>query len=427
MLQSLYRTLTHLGGPLIECYLNRRTAAGKEDAQRRHERMGRPTLPRPPGPLIWLHAASVGEALSVLTLIDRLLALDPSRSILVTTGTVTSAGLMALRLPPRAFHQYVPVDRPDWVAGFLDYWHPDLALWIESELWPNLLWQTRQRGIAAVLINARISDRSFRRWQRVPRLIGSLLASFRLCLAQSEADAKRLRALGAAEVRCPGNLKYSAAPPPADEPELVRLRAIFGQRPLWLLVSSHPGEDQYALATHATLAPRLPSLMTLIVPRHPKRGAEIAALARNHGLSAALRSECGTPPTDTAVYVADTLGEMGLWLRLTPVACIGGSLIPHGGHNPIEPAQLGCAIIHGPHMFNFREIVAELSAANAALAVTDGTDLSEAVAALLTDGKRRQRLSDAALVVAERNRLAIESTLEALAPLLPPGVSPPNP
>ncbi|HEY0832885.1 MAG TPA: glycosyltransferase N-terminal domain-containing protein, partial [Azospirillum sp.] len=209
MLQSLYRGLTSIAGPAVRFYLDRRRAAGKEDPQRQAERLGHASHPRPDGPLVWFHAASVGEANSILVLVDRLLERAPDLTVLLTTGTVTSAALMGRRLPARAIHQYVPVDLPDAVARFLDHWRPDLVLWIESEIWPNLLGAIRTRGIPAALVNARMSARSFARWRRLPGFIGGLLGTFRVALAQTDADAGRLRALGAANVACVGNLKFS--------------------------------------------------------------------------------------------------------------------------------------------------------------------------------------------------------------------------
>jgi 3-deoxy-D-manno-octulosonic-acid transferase len=418
MLQTIYRGLTAIGGPAIRLYLARRQAAGKEDPARRGERLGIASCPRPAGRLIWFHAASVGESLSVLVLIQRLLDRHPGLSVLVTTGTVTSAELMARRLPPGAVHQYIPVDRAAYVRRFLDHWRPDLALWVESEIWPNLLWEIGRRGIPAALINARMSARSFRRWRKVPGFIGPLLAPFRLSLTQTEVEADRLRQLGAADVRSVGNLKFSAEPLPADDIALTDLRRALADRPVWLLASTHPGEEEIAAAVHTALSDRLPDLLTILAPRHPQRGADIATLLSARGLTAARRAEGALPAPGDAVYIADTMGEMGLLFRLCPVVCIGGSLVPHGGHNPIEPAQLGCAVLYGPHMTNFAEMTAELEMAGAARPVADAGDLTETVGRLLTDEDARMTLAEAALRVAERNRLAVDAVVTALIPLL---------
>src|SRR5690349_21323236 len=359
MLQTIYRGLTEIGGPAIRLYLARRRAAGKEDPVRRLERLGVASCPRPPGRLAWFHAASVGESVSVLVLIHRLTERYPDLSVLITTGTVTSAELMAKRLPARALHHYVPVDRMPYVRRFLDHWKPDLALWIESEIWPNLLSEIGRRRIPAALVNARMSAGSFRNWGRVPGFIGPLLSVFRLCLAQTEAEADRLRHLGARDVRCVGNLKFSAEPLPADPAVLEVLRHAFKDRPVWLLASSHPGEEEVAADVHAALRDRLPGLLTVIAPRHPQRGGEIGALLAGRGLAAVRRSDGALPGAEHEVYVADTVGELGLFFRLAPVVCIGGSLVPHGGHNPVEPAQLGCAVLYGPHMTNFSEVSAQ--------------------------------------------------------------------
>ncbi len=426
MLQTLYRGLTHVGEPAIRYYLHRRRLAGKEDAARQDERLGISSRARPPGTLVWFHAASVGESLSILILINRLVAADPDINILVTTGTVTSAQLMAQRLPRRAFHQFVPVDRPSYVTRFLDHWRPDLVLWIESEIWPNMLWEIGRRGLPAALVNARMSERSFLRWRRVPGFIEPLIGAFRLCLAQTAADGERLRQLGSPDVRSIGNLKYSAEPPPAAPEALAALAQAVSGRPLWLLASGHPGEDAIAADVHAALAPRLPGLLTVIAPRHPHRGGAIQALLAERGLAAGRRAAGDLPVAEHAAYIADTMGEMGVLYRLAPVVCIGGSLVPHGGQNPIEPAQLGCAVVFGPHMGNFAEVARELVEAEAALPVADGTGLADAVGRLLADSAARQSLACAGTRVTDRHRQVASIALEALRPLLiDVGIQPP--
>ena len=427
MLHTLYRGLTRIGGPALRYYLHRRQLAGKEDPARQGERLGVPSRARPEGPLVWFHAASVGESLSILTLIERLTAADPRLRVLVTTGTVTSAALMAERLPPRALHQFVPVDRPGYVERFLDHWHPDLTLWVESEIWPNMLWEIGRRRLRAALINARMSERSFKRWRWFPGFIGSLLGTFRVLLAQTAADAERLRQLGAAEVRSVGNLKFAAQPPPADAVKLAALGQAIGSRPVWLFASSHPGEDEIAAEVHQALAPRFPGLLTMIAPRHPARGGAIQEMLRDRGLGVARRSQGALPSGRDAVYLADTMGEMGVFYRLAPLVCVGGSFVPHGGQNPIEPVQLGCAVLFGPCMTNFAEITAELLASGAAREVGDRAKLIEAVAGLLGDQTARARLAEAgAGVLARHRRKVADEALEALRPLLAEaGIAPP--
>lgn len=421
MLQSLYRGLTTLAGPAVRLYLDRRLAAGKEDSARRGERFGTAARPRPPGRLAWIHAASVGEANSVLVLIDRLLAETPDLTVLMTTGTVTSAELMARRLPERAFHQYVPVDLPAAVDRFLDHWRPDLVLWTESEIWPNLLAAVRTRGIPAALVNARMSERSFNRWRCASGLITPLLSTFQVTLAQSEEDADRLRRLGAPGVVSVGNLKFSAEPPPADPTALETLRAACAGRPVWLLASTHPGEDELAATVHEALAARLPGLLTLLIPRHAHRGTDIAALLRGRGLTVSRRGEGTLPAATDAVHIADTMGEMGLFYRLAPVVCMGGSFVPHGGQNPVEPALLGCAVLYGPHMWNFAEITRQLEGAGGALPVPGTEALPDAVGRLLSDEAARARVVAGATAVTEGNRRIVDRALAALAPVLGAG------
>jgi 3-deoxy-D-manno-octulosonic-acid transferase len=360
----------------------------------------------------------VGEAVSVLPLLERIRETRPGLTFLVTTGTVTSARLMADRLPDDAVHQYVPLDRPQWVRAFLGHWRPDLALWVESEFWPILLSETRARGIPAVLVNARISPRSFAKWRRAPGLIRELLASFALCLAQDEQDAAWLRALGAAHVRLPGNLKFAGPPPPADFTALAAIERVVEGRPCWLAASTHRGEEDIIATAHSALAVARPGLLTIVIPRHPTRGPEIAAMLRGRGLKTAVRSADEPITPDTAVYLADTMGELGVFYRLSNVAFVGGSLVVRGGQNVLEAAKLGCAIVHGPHMENFRAIAAELGAAGASATVHDAGDLAAAIGPLLDDPVLREQRGAAALRVANAKTGILDAVLRELGPFL---------
>ncbi len=421
---AIYRGLTYVAAPLVGAYLARRRAAGKEDASRLGERMGHATRPRPRGPLVWVHGASVGESLSALPLVERLLAERQDLHVLVTTGTVTSAAIMAQRLPDRAFHQYVPVDGVPFVKRFLGHWRPDLALWVESDLWPNLLAETRRRGTPVLLLNARMSARSFARWRRMRSLIRPLLTGFALCLAQNPAEAARLAELGAPRVKTVGNLKYAAVPLPADEDDLRRLDEALGVRPRWLAASTHAGEEEIVAAVHRRITAGHPGLISLIVPRHPGRGPAIAAQLAANGFSVAVRSGGQTPAPGTEIYVADTMGELGLFYRLSPVAFVGGSLVPHGGHNLLEPGQLGCAIVHGSHMTNFRGIADEMDGAGAALEVSDERTLAAAVDGLLRDPARAAGMTAAAARIAAGKGVILDAVMAEVTPFLgpaPPG------
>jgi len=419
---SLYRGLTEIGTPIIEFLLARRQARGKEDPNRIPERRGLAGRDRPDGVLVWLHAASVGEAQSALALIDRILRARPQLQILVTTGTLTSARLMAERLPGRSFHQFVPIDRLAWIRRFLDHWRPDLVLWMESELWPNALSELRRREIPAIMVNARMSARSFRRWRSFSGAAAHLLSTFNLCLAQTELQAERLRALGAAQVRFRGNLKFSAAPLPAGGIELESLRRDVDGRPLWLAASTHPGEDAMVFEAHRLMRRTMPNLLTVLVPRHPSRGNEITEEMAATELKVARRSLGETVEPDTEFYLGDTLGELGLFYRLTGIAFIGGSMAAHGGHNPLEAAQLDCAILHGPDMANFETIAAELSRRGGAIEVGDAATLADAVAAFLKAPERRMAAAKTAADVAHENADAVEKVFAEIEPFLVGGI-----
>ena len=413
MLLPLYRLLTRMAGPMIGLYLRRRQAKGREDPERLPERLGHPGVPRPAGPLLWCHAASVGEAISVLPLLERFRMENGGWHILLTTGTVTSAQLVSERAPEGVIHQYVPVDRPGGVTRFLDHWRPQLAVWVESELWPNLISFTHDRGIPMVLLNGRMSDRSATGWRRWPRTAQSLLGSFDLILPQTAEDAARFIRLGAPRVEVRGNLKSAAPPLPYDAGELRRLQAIIGNRPCWVAASLHPGEDEAVAAVHAALLRELPDLLTIVVPRHPHRGVTWAETSLVH-LNPQLRSRGDWP--DGAVYIADTLGELGLFYRLAKVAFVGGSLVEVGGHNPLEPARLGAAILFGPYVHNFGEVCESLRAAGGAYYTRDAETLAKAVWALLDDDPLRRQMVDAAARVAAAESQVLDQVLAALAP-----------
>ncbi len=416
---------TAAGAPLLRAHLRWRAARGKEVAERLGERRGEGAA-RPAGRLLWLHAASVGETLSLLPLLKALTARAPDLSVLVTTGTVTAAALLAQRLPPalagRVEHRFAPLDVPRWVERFLAGWRPDAGALVESELWPNLIRAARRRGVPLALVNARLSERSARRWRRwAPGLAREMLSAFSPVLAQTPADAARLGALGARLALCLGNLKDAAPPLPADPAELARLRDAAAGRPVFLAASTHPGEEAVVLEAHRRAAARVPGLLTVIAPRHPHRGPAVAAEAR--GLAVARRAAGEAPGAGTAVYVADTLGELGLLYRLAGVCLVGGSLVPHGGQNPQEPARLGCPILLGPHTANFAEPVARLLAAGGALRV-EGNDPAGALASLvvgmLSNPDRARAMAEAAAATVAAAEDLPGRVADALLRSLPP-------
>lgn len=424
---ALYGALARFPAPpLARWWLARRAQRGKEDPTRLHERFGRPSLPRPVGALVWLHAASVGESLSLLPLIAGLRKSRPDLEILVTTGTLTSARLMAERLPEGAAHQFAPIDTAPAISAFLDYWRPTLLALTESELWPTMLREARRRGVSTVLLSARVSETSARNWRWAPRSIRALLGCFDLILPQTEAIAERFAALGAApgSLRVAGALKEAATPLPVAEEELEALRAVLGARPRWLAASTHPGEEAPAIEAHVALKETRPRLLTLIAPRHPHRAEAVAAMVEERGLRLKRRSDGDWPDDATEVYLIDTLGELGLWYRLAPIVFLGGSLAPVGGHNPLEPARLGAAILHGPNVHNFLEDFRRLKGADAAQEVRMGETLKAALSELMTeDGEpnaRARAMAERAFEATLGGDRVIGRILSALEPLLPP-------
>jgi 3-deoxy-D-manno-octulosonic-acid transferase len=412
----LYRLGCVFGSPLAFRLLTRRLKRGKEHPERMTERLGQASIARPAGPLVWVHGASVGEMLAVISLIERLRA--QHFAVLVTSGTVTSAALAEQRLPDGVLHQFVPLDVPRFVQRFLDHWRPGLALFVESDLWPNLICSCAARRIPMIVINGRLSERSFSRWRRVPGVIAALLKRFDLCLTQSAADAERYAKLGAPRVSATGNLKLDLPAPPADDAVLGRLKQIVGKRPVVVAASTHPGEEAAVIGAHRRLRAKFPTLLTIIVPRHPARGESIAEIAKSAGVAIALRSRRAQPMPDIGVYIADTLGELGLMYRLAPIAFMGGSLAHHGGQNPIEAIRLGAAVIHGPHVWNFADIYASLDAAHGAEQVADEEALAARLGVWLAAPAVRQATADAAAATVQKLSGALERTWTALDPYL---------
>ncbi len=411
-----YRLLSAAAAPLAPWLLARRLKRGKEHGARLTERLGQTQLARPNGPLVWLHGASVGELISVLPLIDRIARRGVG--VLVTSGTVTSGGIAEQRLPRGIIHQFVPLDAPRFVRRFLDHWRPDLALFVESDLWPNMMIEASQRQVPMILVNGRLSPRSLRRWRYLPSAIVSLLRRLDLCLARTPADATRFSELGATHIVITGNLKLDVPAPPADAAKLAALQEETAGRTIIAATSTHAGEETAVIAAHLALRAKYPDLLTLIAPRHPERGAGIAEIAVAAGLNPMLRSSGELPDGVVDIYIADTVGELGLIYRLAPIVFIGGSLIRRGGQNPIEAAKLGAAILHGPHVWNFAELYGALDAARGAKRIDDAKGLIDALAAVLADPAECAVIADVAKTTVESLGGALERTLQALDPYL---------
>jgi 3-deoxy-D-manno-octulosonic-acid transferase len=410
-----YRLATMALTPFVPLALRRRLSRGKEDAARIRERLGYASLPRPARQLVWIHGASMGETMAVLPLIGELLK-APNRIVLVTSGTVTSARLMAERLPHGAIHQFTPVDTPFATARFLDYWKPDIGLFVESEIWPNMLSGARKRGVKLALINGRMSARSFKGWGYARKTASKILSFYDLCLAQDDETATRLSKLGARDVQVSGNLKADAPPLPADENKLAALRHAIGNRPVLLAASTHPGEDETILPAYDAMKAKIPNLLAIIAPRHAERGAEIAMLC---GTRPVLRRALGAEPAaDTAIYVADTMGELGLFYRLSDFVFMGGSLVPHGGQNPLEPARLHRTVIAGPHTENFVRAYDAIFSAQGLGRVHSSGEIAALATSLIADPTKAQALGDAAARGADELGGAVEKTRSAIETLL---------
>ncbi len=412
----VYRSLSRVATPLAGALVRHRLKRGKEDEARVGERKGLTDTERPPGPLVWMHGASVGEVLAVAGLVERMRAMNIR--VLLTSGTVTSAAIVARRFPPDVIHQFIPYDSPRFVARFLDHWQPSFALFVESDLWPNLILSGAERRIPMIVVNGRMSQRSFQRWRTAPAMMGALLSRFEMCLVQSQGDADRFAALGSPHVFNTGNLKFDVPAPPADPQKLEQLTRAVQSRPVVLASSTHPGEEEVVLDMHRRLAAYFPGLLTIVVPRHPERGQQVAQLTGPLSLRVAVRSKDQLPSPETDIYVADTMGELGLFYRLSPIVFVGGSLVNHGGQNPIEPIKLGAAVLHGPHVGNFAEIYRALDEAGGARLAGDGEALAKQVGGWLDNRDARQRAAVSGRAVVGRLGGALDRTMTALEPYL---------
>lgn len=419
LLLHAYRVLTSLISPLLYVFIQIRRLRGKEDAVRLRERFGHPAYARPEGVLIWVHAASVGEMMSCLHLIKALSSKRPDATLMLTTGTVSSARMAQSKLPEGVLHHYMPIDTPASVARFQSHFRPNLVLWVESELWPNHLENLRREKIPVLLINARMSVRSARRWALFPNASRQLLSTFTAVYAGSDADAARFARLQAQPLYMTGNIKYDAPALQADATALNALTELFRKRPIWCAASTHEGEDAIILDAHKRIAHTIPDVLTIIAPRHPQRAASIVKFAASQQLYAARRSLEETVEKTTALYLADTMGELGNLFRLCDIIFVGGSLVARGGHNPIEPARLNCALITGPHTYNFTDIYAHFTAALAVEIVKDAASLASAVCNLMLSLDLRNERAHAASAVVAAQAGATRNILKHALQLLP--------
>ncbi|RZI46896.1 3-deoxy-D-manno-octulosonic acid transferase [Candidatus Finniella inopinata] len=351
----LYRFLSLATSPFICLWLRYRLRLGLEEKSRLTERYGISSLPRLTGRLIWIHAASVGETVSLVPLLKLYKENYPDHTLLLTTTTVTACRIAKERLNGVCVHQYIPFDVSMWAHRFLKFWQPSLAIFTESELWPNLIWHTKRQGIPLILLNARLSDRSYRRWRRFRFLSKALLGKFEICLAPSETIAHRLGQLGAPRIQLSPHLKFAAEPLPVNLEKLERFQSLTVGRSVWVAASTHPGEEKILLNAHQVLRRKFEDLLLILVPRHPDRAQEVRQVCDDVGETACLYSG-QEPDGKTSILIGDTIGDLGLFFRLSKIVFIGGSLVPTGGHNPIEPALLKCAVLYGPHHYNFREV-----------------------------------------------------------------------
>ncbi len=417
MMLGLYRRGMAAFHGFVPGLLAKRAAKGKEDPARFRERLGETDVARPAGGLVWLHGVSVGESVSALPVIERLRAERPDLTVLITTATTTSADILSRRLPDGVIHQYAPVDTPQAVAAFLDHWRPDLAIFIESDIWPNILGDLTARKVPHALISARITEKTFRGWQRFKGTMARLLGGYALIMAQDTASEERLRAMKVTPGPR-GNLKTIGAPLPVDAEKLAELTAQTAGRFVFLAASTHYGEDP--LIARALQIPLAEGDLLVLAPRHPLRAADIRLDLEAIGFKVAQRSKDEPVAAETQVYLADTLGELGTLFCAANLVIMGGSFLTGiGGHNPLEPARLGKAVITGPDIANWQGIFADLLAADAAFKALGPQDLTFMAQQLRQPPEMIAMANAAALRVSQAEAGTLDTVWTALLPLLP--------
>ena len=410
---KLYKIVGYIISPLLPLLLFIRQLNGKEDPSRKYEKLGRTEMSRPDGKLIWIHCASVGESNSALALVGELLK-DKKLHVLMTTGTLSSASLMVKKLPKRAMHQFNPLDTPQIINKFLNHWQPNSIIWTESEIWPNILSEIKYRNIPCASVNATISKKSFNKWQLHSKTIKEILSTFSVVLAQTEKKSRMLKSLGAKNVKCVGNLKFTVGTPEVNHIKLRELKNVIGDREVVCYSSTHKGEEEIAINIHKNLRKTHKDLLTIILPRHPNRKDEVESLLDRSESSYAFRSEGALPCKDTDIYVADTFGEIGTFYAACPIVFMGGSLSPYhdGGHNPIEPSKFGCAVLSGDKISAFEEIFDDLR--GSCKIVKSEQSLQKNISDLLKDNRKVKALSKEALKIAGKDNTILKDVLVEL-------------
>ena len=412
LLYAAYRVATNIALPFAFNGVRRKLKAHDVPVARIEERKGHATQPRPKGPLLWFHAASVGESLSVLALITRMGEMRPELSFLVTSGTATSAALVARRLPPRTLHQYAPLDAAKPLDRFLKHWQPDAALFVESELWPQMIVRSFDAGIPLALVNARLSNTSLTNWGKRPKTFRMILSRFEILLTQTKAMGVALIKAGADPQKVQGgtDLKSTSVPLPVDPKLSAQLHKTFGNRPVWVAASTHDGEEEIVLQAHKTLLNYFPDLCLILAPRHPERGGAVQQFTQDAGLTHRRRSD-GQDAGDAQVYLADTMGELGNWYDIGKFVFLGGSLSDIGGHNPYEVAQAGLPVITGPFVRNFDETYDSLTKLGGSVTAASAHEIAAQAAKWLQDVQALKTASQAA----EQFVLADTETLDTVA------------
>lgn len=372
----LYQTLIILLFPLIYGWLFYRLHQGKETHISFKEKLCKSLKPRPEGKLVWVHLASVGEFISAVPLIKELQKKNPNASFLITSITVNSAKVFEEYNLTNTIHQFLPIDSSYHLNKFFKHFKPDCGIFVDSEIWPNLI-NTASKFCNLVLVNGRMSPKSYSKWVTFKSVAEYFLRQFKIIMPYSKMEVKKFQHLSPeSNVKYLVNLKYLSPKLPYNPTELEDFKAYTQNRLVWVAASTHKGEEELIMTTHKILKKTLPNVLTIIIPRHPNRGNEIKDLITTNNLSCYLRSEGEVPDDSLEVYLANTLNELGLFYSLASISFVGGSLVSVGGHNILEPARLSSAIIVGNYTFNFHEIISEFKEEKALLEVSSARELA---------------------------------------------------
>jgi len=388
----LYRLIINVVCFFAPIILRIRIYKQKEDENRYKEKLCIIKKKKPQGKLVWFHAASVGELLSIIPLLEKLEKIKEIKSILLTTNTLSSSKVFEKKIKSKKIiHQFFPFDKDIFTKKFLSHWLPDLVIFVESEIWPNFIFNIKNRKIPLILLNARITTKTYLRWKKIPNFAKSIFSSFDTCLSQNKETEKYLKNFGVKKIKNLGNLKFSSSSSFSSDKLDRKISKIFQYKKIWCAASTHNGEEVFCGKTHIELKKRLKNVILIIIPRHIHRAKEIVKELKEVNLKICLYTNKSKFNRDTDILLVDTFGETQKFFNISKSVFIGGSLINHGGQNPIEPTRMGCSIYHGPHVNNFKEVYSYLASHNVSKKINTANNLKKFLLKDLSAKEKRSK------------------------------------